>query len=212
MTDMSVSTPLISNRKEQLIDAAVRKFHQKGFRKTRIADIVAEAGVAQGTFYLYFKSKEEIFKDICIEHMNRFIKVFEETHILFGGSDINEIRQNIQIFLKKLLEIYKQNVHVTELLFREGVGHDGLFKEINENFFDNFVRLIRDHMKRDMPPDRFRLEDAETLSVFLLGVFERSAFYFMLKRKRFDTVKLARRMADFMLNGLQLNHNSVITR
>ncbi|MFO7965588.1 MAG: hypothetical protein R6U50_16810 [Desulfobacterales bacterium] len=143
--------------------------------------------------------------------MNRFIRVFDETRILFGGRDIDEIRQNIQHFLTKLLEIYKQNVHVTELLFREGMGHNGLFKEINENFFDKFVHLIQDHMKRDIPPDTFPSEDAETLSVFLLGVFERSAFYFMLKRKRFDTGKLARRMADFMVNGLQLNQSAAAT-
>jgi AcrR family transcriptional regulator len=211
MTDMSVTALSTPNRKEQLVDAAVRKFHQKGFQKTRIADIVAEAGVAQGTFYLYFKSKEEIFKDICIEHMNRFVTVFEETRILFGGSDSNEIRQNIQVFLMKLLEIYKQNVHVTELLFREGVGHEGLFEEIKEKFFDNFTCLIQEHMKRDIPPDRFRPEDAEAISVFLLGVFERSAFYFMLKRKYFDTDKLSRRMSEFMLNGLQLNHSSTVT-
>lgn len=205
---MSVSAPVIPNRKEQIIDAAIRKFHQNGFAKTRIADIVSEAGIAQGTFYLYFKSKEDIFKDICITQMNRFVNVFEETDIIFGGRNVDEIRQNIQTFLKKLLEIYKKNMHVTELLFREGVGHDGLFEEIKEKFFDNFTCLIQDHMQRDMPADRLPKEDAEAVSVFLLGVFERSAFYFMLKRKRFDTEKLSRQMTAFMLNGLQLNHGS----
>ncbi len=208
MTDMSVRAPLIpvaSARKDQLIDAAVRIFHEKGFQKTRIADIVAEAGVAQGTFYLYFKSKEEIFKDICITHMNRFVKVFKETNILFGGDDDIEVKRNIHVFLKKLLEIYRHNVHVSELLFREGPGHDGLFKELVQKFFTNFVQLVQDYMKRDITPDHYRAEDAEALSVFLFGVFERSAFYFMLMQKEFDTEKLAGQMADFMLNGLQLS-------
>ena len=64
MTDMSVRAPATPTTKDYLLDAAVRKFHQKGYQKTRISDIVSEAGVAQGTFYLYFKSKEEIFKNI----------------------------------------------------------------------------------------------------------------------------------------------------
>ena len=204
MTDMSV-TAETPGTKDFLLKAAIRKFHQKGYQKTRISDIVSEAGVAQGTFYLYFKSKEEIFKDICIEHMSRFQRIFEETDILFGGKDFTEIRQNISIFLKKLLEVYREHIHVSELLFREGVGHDGLFKEINQTFFIEFIKLIRKHMQRDMSPAQFRLADAENVSVFLFGVFERSAFYFMLMQKQFDTEKLAERMTDFMLNGLQLN-------
>ena len=183
MTDMSVRTPTAPTTKDYLLNAAVRKFHQKGYQKTRISDIVSEAGVAQGTFYLYFKSKEEIFKNICIEHMNRFQKIFEETDILFGGKNLNEIRQNIHNFLKKLLEVYKENIHVSELLFREGVGHDGLFKEINQTFFIEFIKLISEHMQRDMSPSQFWLENAETISAFLFGVFERSAFYFMLMKK-----------------------------
>jgi len=202
---MSVNTSHISSTKEQLIDAAVHIFHQKGFQKTRISDIVSEAGVAQGTFYLYFRSKEEIFRQINTAHMNRFVKVFEETDLLFGGDDIQAIRKNIHHFLNKLLEIYKQNVHVSELLFREGIGHGGLFKEIHENFFDSFISLLRKHMKRDISPDHFHFEDAETIAVFLLGIFERSASYFMLMQKQFNTEKLAGRMTDFMLNGLQLN-------
>jgi AcrR family transcriptional regulator len=212
MTDMSVRAPLApvsQSRKDQLIDAAVHVFHEKGFQKTRIADIVAEAGVAQGTFYLYFKSKEEIFKDICITHMNRFVKVFKETRILFGGNDNTEVKRNIHVFLQKLLEIYKCNVHVSELLFREGPGHGGLYKDLVQNFFTNFVHLIREYMKRDVSPDQYRKEDAEALSVFLFGVFERSAFYFMLMKKEFDTEKLAGQMTDFMLNGLKLDETAL---
>lgn len=202
---MSVNTLKAISTKELLINAAVRQFHHKGFQKTRISDIVGEAGVAQGTFYLYFKSKEEIFKNICTEHMNLFQKVFQETEILFGGKNIDEIRGNIHRFLKKLLAVYKENLHVSELLFREGVGHNDLFKEINEKFFMEFITLIREHMRRDIPSARFRLTDVETVSVFLFGVFERSAFYFMMIQKQFDTQRLAEQMAHFMLNGLQLN-------
>jgi hypothetical protein len=137
--------------------------------------------------------------------MNLFQKVFQETEILFGGKNIDEIRGNIHRFLKKLLAVYKENLHVSELLFREGVGHNDLFKEINEKFFMEFITLIREHMRRDIPSARFRLTDVETVSVFLFGVFERSAFYFMMIQKQFDTQRLAEQMAHFMLNGLQLN-------
>src|SRR5262245_44500387 len=53
VTDMSVR----SSAHDGLLAAAVEVFAAKGYTATRVSDIVREAGVAQGTFYLYFKSK-----------------------------------------------------------------------------------------------------------------------------------------------------------
>ena len=51
-------------RRKDLVDAARRTFGEKGFKATTVSEIVKEAGVAQGTFYLYFDSKEEILKAV----------------------------------------------------------------------------------------------------------------------------------------------------
>ncbi len=48
----------------QLIDAARRVFEEKGYADTRIGDITAEAAVAHGTFYTYFESKHELFREV----------------------------------------------------------------------------------------------------------------------------------------------------
>ncbi len=52
------------DRKTELIEAAKDVMFEKGYTRTKISDIVAKAGVAQGTFYLYFKSKEELLVEI----------------------------------------------------------------------------------------------------------------------------------------------------
>jgi len=49
-------------RRKDLVDAARRTFGEKGFKATTVSEIVKEAGVAQGTFYLYFDSKEEVLE------------------------------------------------------------------------------------------------------------------------------------------------------
>jgi AcrR family transcriptional regulator len=48
-------------RREEILDAARRVFAQRGFRGTTIADIAEAAGIALGTIYLYFPSKEDVF-------------------------------------------------------------------------------------------------------------------------------------------------------
>ena len=56
------------NRREQLVEAALRLFRRYGFRKTTVEEIAAEAGVGKGSVYLEFRSKEEIFFALVEEH------------------------------------------------------------------------------------------------------------------------------------------------
>src|SRR3954465_15205498 len=49
-----------SDRREQLLDAALAVFGAEGYSAAKVSDIVGRAGVAQGTFYLYFRSKQEV--------------------------------------------------------------------------------------------------------------------------------------------------------
>lgn len=53
------------DKKNRLISAAIEAFNEKGLEQTKIADIVKIAGVAQGTYYLYFPSKLAIMPAIA---------------------------------------------------------------------------------------------------------------------------------------------------
>src|ERR687885_1627365 len=50
----------VADRREQLLDAALAVFGAEGYSAAKVSDIVGRAGVAQGTFYLYFRSKQEV--------------------------------------------------------------------------------------------------------------------------------------------------------
>jgi len=56
-----MARPIPENRFEQLLEAATRVFIAQGYRRTQIADVAAEMGVAKGTIYLYVESKEALF-------------------------------------------------------------------------------------------------------------------------------------------------------
>ena len=49
-----------SEKKPQIIDAAIKVFAQKGFYNSKVADVAREAGIADGTIYLYFKNKDDL--------------------------------------------------------------------------------------------------------------------------------------------------------
>lgn len=56
-------------RRQEILDAAARLFHEKGFEETTVQDVARAAGVASGTVYLYFSSKEKILTELENEFM-----------------------------------------------------------------------------------------------------------------------------------------------
>ncbi|HEU4438685.1 MAG TPA: TetR/AcrR family transcriptional regulator, partial [Methylomirabilota bacterium] len=61
------------DKPQQIIEAAVRVFARKGYFNSRVSDVAREAGIAAGTIYLYFKTKEDILITLFREKMATFV-------------------------------------------------------------------------------------------------------------------------------------------
>jgi TetR/AcrR family fatty acid metabolism transcriptional regulator len=68
----AVRSPL-ADKREALLRAAIKVFASKGYFNSKVSDIAGEAGVADGTVYLYFKNKEDILHSIFDRAMDEFI-------------------------------------------------------------------------------------------------------------------------------------------
>jgi len=65
-------------RKIEFIKISEKLFNEKGFSKTSVESIIKEIGVAKGTFYYYFKSKEDVLKAIVDLHLNQIVTLTEQ--------------------------------------------------------------------------------------------------------------------------------------
>ncbi|MBU7017322.1 MAG: TetR/AcrR family transcriptional regulator [Theionarchaea archaeon] len=81
-------------RREELIDIAEELFLQNGYEETPVSDIVKKAQVAQGTFYYYFKSKDEILDAIADRYHKEFAASLEEV----ASRDMNAVDKIISLF------------------------------------------------------------------------------------------------------------------
>ena len=77
-------------RRSELLDIAQRLFCQQGYEKTSVSAIIKEAGVAKGTFYHYFKSKEDLIDALAIRVSERIITVIKDA---IEDSDENAIEK-----------------------------------------------------------------------------------------------------------------------
>lgn len=108
-------------RRRQILDAALEVFAAKGYHDTSISDLVAAVGVARGTFYLYFESKEAIFLDLLDELLG-------ELRASVRGVDPREgapgFEAQLVAITKRILTTAADNHALARVIFREAVGLD----------------------------------------------------------------------------------------
>lgn len=80
-------------RPGELLDAALGLFVEKGFAATRAEEVAARAGVSKGTLFLYFDSKEELFKAVVREHISGCIHEWREGVASFTGTSAELLSQ-----------------------------------------------------------------------------------------------------------------------
>ena len=131
-------------KERKLLNTALHLFSEKGIKKTSIQDIVKDAGIAKGTFYLYFKDKyelqdvllaktsHELFSKACKEATQQQFDRLDDKIVFIIDSIINEliVRPNILKFIQKNLSLGKNREKLTDLLDSEELGIKELF--VNE--------------------------------------------------------------------------------
>ena len=97
---MSANPP---DKRRRILDAAVSVFAQHGFYNAKVSQIAKEAGVADGTIYLYFKNKEDILIQVFIDAMDEILRRQEEA--LAGITDpIDRLRTFIRVHFASVAE------------------------------------------------------------------------------------------------------------
>ena len=72
-------TDVAVDKRQQILDAAVRVFAREGYHATRVADVADEAGVAYGLVYHYFRSKDQILNELFSERWSLLLAAIEAT-------------------------------------------------------------------------------------------------------------------------------------
>ena len=107
LTDRSVATV---DKRQQLLDAAVRVFARAGYHTSRVGDIAEEAGVAHGLLYHYFASKQEVLETIFRENWRQLLERFHEVEASPEPSG-----EQLRAVAKILLRTWRNNPDLVEL-------------------------------------------------------------------------------------------------
>ena len=170
-----------------LLEAAVRVISAKGFHQTRIADIATEADVGLGTFYLHFKTKNEIFIELIGHGANELRKMLAN-----AKAGVTDPAEKLKITINTILDAAAQAPELFRIVF----GHSPAFLDLMVRVHEMFVGDIRD----DLAPavgDR-----AEAIAHLTVGMLSQ-VISWLLDGREISHEELKTITVDFALGGLE---------
>jgi TetR/AcrR family fatty acid metabolism transcriptional regulator len=169
-------------RKNQILDAAKKLIARKGYYQTHVEDVLHEVKMGRGTFYLYFKNKEDLFISI----LEKFLDEWEEAVL---ATTMNPDRSDLQAYFQSLitrsLQFFKQNEDLCNIYLRIGPGINEIFEPYIERFEQKMLKYVIDELKRGLQAGFFRKDlDIEVVANIIVGAHLRLAYYYFVVKKR----------------------------
>jgi len=129
-------------RRQALLDSASRVFARQGYHRTLISDIVADAGVGQGTFYRHFHDKREIFEALFDILLGKVAAQFEEMENRPPES-AQDFQSASQEAYRRMATVLDENRDLASLLLREGRSIDPEFQRRLDAVLEAFKLLAQ---------------------------------------------------------------------
>jgi len=133
-----------AERREQILKAARDVFAKRGYARSTVDDVVAEAGVARGTFYLYFGDKRDAFSEL----MDGFAERITSAIITIATDDPSRpVADQVLENIRGILRVCLAERSLTKILFTDAVGVDPEFERKLGTFYDAVVQLLTESLK-----------------------------------------------------------------
>ena len=192
--------PPLTDKREAILRAAIRVFANNGYFNSKVADIAREAGVADGTVYLYFKSKEEILHSIFDRSM--------EDAIVDGRKrleDVSDPREKLRRIAQLHLERLGADRDLAVVFQVELRGSTKFMEEFSAAGFAEYLGLIRSTIEEGQRAGVFRLElNAKVMAKILFGALDEMATNWILSQRRYKLAPMADQVLDIFLNGVNV--------
>ncbi len=184
-------------RRRQLLRAARKVFREKGYDGANVSDIVREAGVAQGTFYLYFPSKRAAaisLRDGLMERMAKAVATAVESRTSF--------EDRLETLIAVTFRVARQNADLYRLAF---IGADETHPELHSESPEHASILITVTSLFTEAVDAGEMEamDPEIAARLALGLVQHAVIEAFVSGESEDSERLEQGVSTLLLNALR---------
>ncbi len=184
-------------KKRKIINAAIKIFARNGYFNSRVSEIAKEAGVADGTIYIYFSSKEELLSAIFDEALQVFVE--ESTRLLEGIEDPIEKLRNIVYLHLKHLGSNRDLAMVFQIEFR----HNIVFMErLSKTRLADYFKIIESVVTEGQKKGVFKELNPRFCAKVLFGIIDEMVTSWLIANKNYSLEKDADIIVNTFVYGI----------
>jgi TetR/AcrR family fatty acid metabolism transcriptional regulator len=181
-----------------ILRAAIQVFSRKGFFNAKVSDIAREAGVADGTVYLYFKNKDHLLVSIFDETMSEAI-----TEGRKAVEALDDPRRKLERIAGLHLDRMGRDRDLAVVFQVELRSSTKFMEQFSETGVSEYLDLIRSVIREGQQRGIFREAlDATIASKVFFGALDEMVTNWVLSRKRYDLRSTARPVLDLFFSGV----------
>jgi len=186
------------DKPQQIVEAAIRVFARNGYYNSRVSDIAREAGIASGTIYLYFKTKEEILVTLFRDKMAAFVAHLRRE--IAGEADpVAKIRRLVGVHFA-VLEQSPALAEVVQVELRQ--GHK-FFRGASAHEVSAYFGVINDVLEEGAASGQIRRDlPVKIATKMLFGAMDQLATSWVLGKRAYRLTEAAEPVATIFLQGV----------
>jgi TetR/AcrR family transcriptional regulator, fatty acid metabolism regulator protein len=181
----------------QIIDAAVVVIAENGYHQAQVSKIAKQAGVADGTIYLYFKNKEDILISLFQEKMGAFVEKIQQN---IAGKD--SAVEKLLMMVKFHFQLLSEDRHlaiVTQLELRQ--SNKDLRMKIND-VLKNYLQVVDQILIEGKEKGEFNPNlDIRLARQMIFGTMDETITSWVMNEQRYDLTALAPSVHQLLING-----------
>ena len=159
-------SPDKATRRQEILQAARDVFAKHGYHAAKVEDIVNAAGVARGTFYLYFEDKRAIFEEIVDRLLVRFGMAIQRVDV---GSDVGS---QVQANIRRIVHLLLEDKLTTKMLLSDAHGVDPAFDRKIHSFFEQVRALLEESLLDGQELGIVVKGNARLQAIFTIGALQ----------------------------------------
>lgn len=188
-----------TEKKNRIIEAAVKVFAEKGFYLAKVSDVAKAAGVADGTIYLYFKNKDDLLINLFEQKMELILQRFQER--LKGIADSVE---KLHAFVDLYFTLIKEDKALADVFQVELRQSAKFLKDYHNEKFLDFLSMIKSIIQEGMDNGFFRTDlNPDVVKILIFGTVDEVARQWILGADAMYSLEVAKENVNHILtNGL----------
>ncbi|MDA0995239.1 MAG: TetR/AcrR family transcriptional regulator [Proteobacteria bacterium] len=191
------------DRPAEITEAAMEAFAERGFTATKVEDVAKRAGVSKGLLYLYFKTKEDLFKAVVRNFISPKVDALIET--------VESTELSAEAFLRGPFLAFAKSVPrspikvLVRLLVSEGPKHPDLVEWYWDNVVSRGLAALRSVIRKGVDRGEFRQSALDDLPHILMAPVVFSVLWKILfdRHDKLDTDRLIAEHIEFVLNSIR---------